>query len=865
MLGMKSFKLLGILILALSQQITSLSAQGVKFYSQLNYYTTEKLVSIHFDFELEEIPFQRIDILDGKEQLLASGSVVDQELELSFPLEKISLGSNRLKIQLKANELIKDTSIVVTKLKPTANEVKINQETGGLIVDDLPFFPFGFYCGRVGDLPEQEVAGGFNLIGPYQGNLPEGLPERKAYMDRCAELGVKVQYGVNGLIGAGHNGSKVEMSQEDRFEILKNEVMEFKDHPALLSWYINDEPAGQGRPSELMEQTYDIIHQLDPYHPISMVFMMPSKAVKYNKGMDIAMTDPYPIPKSVTEVQGYVSDLNTTFQHDKSIWMVPQAFGGQEMWPREPTPKEIRVMTYLGLIEGIQGVQYFIHPGLNLNPQSVAAWSECRNMAAEFQQMTPFILDYSDVKRLTSSNENILVKQFTYKGDQLIVAVNTANMPLHYRIQANISEGKNAELWFENREVKSKDGEISDMIDALSNRVYLIRKDTSVLDDNKGNLIYNGSFERVETPGLSSGHHMYFADDKKGDFGATVFNDSRTSKEGLFSLRMVTPENKAGKKVLFTPVAITKGVTYRFSIWAKAKKQKDMPSFNVGIKALKKNQSFTLTPEWQEYSFLVQSDSSSTNTIIELDLTDKGTAWFDGISLSQEPFISYEINGADNTALVQIETSIPETTIKYAFEGKSGVKNYKKPFKVDKSITINAKVYQKGKLIAESALFIPINKALNKDVLFETELNPSYISNGASSLTDGIMGSTVFKDGKWLGFTATDVSFNIDLGKQTNINSIIPHFLSDANSGVFLPKEIAVEVSDDGINYTEIEEYINHSVSKRGEPYLVPMVIECNKEARFVKLKIKTFGKIPEGYLFKGTDSWLFIDEVLIQ
>ncbi len=97
------------------------------------------------------------------------------------------------------------------------------------------------------------------------------------------------------------------------------------------------------------------------------------------------------------------------------------------------------------------------------------------------------------------------------------------------------------------------------------------------------------------------------------------------------------------------------------------------------------------------------------------------------------------------------------------------------------------------------------------------------------------------------------------------MNSIIPHFLSDANSGIFLPREVSVLISDDGDHYTTVTTYTNKSVSKRGEPYLVSMPIDCYKKARFVKLVIKTFGKIPKGYLFKGTNSWMFMDEVMIK
>jgi hypothetical protein len=42
------------------------------------------------------------------------------------------------------------------------------------------------------------------------------------------------------------------------------------------------------------------------------------------------------------------------------LWLVPQAFGGNDWWPREPTASELRLMTWLGIIEGATGVQYAI-------------------------------------------------------------------------------------------------------------------------------------------------------------------------------------------------------------------------------------------------------------------------------------------------------------------------------------------------------------------------------------------------------------------------------------------------------------------------------------------------------------------------
>ncbi|MEI9959477.1 MAG: hypothetical protein WDM90_24870 [Ferruginibacter sp.] len=166
------------------------------------------------------------------------------------------------------DRILKSDTVSIVRLQPKNNEVKIDLQTGGLVADGLPFFPFGFYCRASAQLADQEITHGFNLIAPYQSNLDNTYNERKTFMDRCAQVGMKVQYSVNSLIGGGHNGAKgLEMTEDEKEALLRKEVIAFRDHPALLSWYINDEPDGQGRPPALLEKAYKIVHELDPYHP----------------------------------------------------------------------------------------------------------------------------------------------------------------------------------------------------------------------------------------------------------------------------------------------------------------------------------------------------------------------------------------------------------------------------------------------------------------------------------------------------------------------------------------------------------------------------------------------------------------------
>ncbi|MDX1741427.1 MAG: hypothetical protein R3178_09050, partial [Rhodothermales bacterium] len=227
------------------------------------------------------------------------------------------------------------------KLEHRPGAVRVDRLTAGLVIDDLPFFPFGFYAGYpVGDLPVQEIYNAMNLAGVYQSNAEETLAGRKAYMDLCAAVGIKVNYSVNGLIGTPHNQTNVVISEEEeerRWDLLRREVEAFKDHPALLAWYMNDEPVGQSRKPELLEKAYRIIKEIDPYHPVSVVFVVPDRAAPFANALDIAMTDPYPIPGDVMAVEAHMQALVEAFRYRKALWLVPQAFGGGEFLQREPT------------------------------------------------------------------------------------------------------------------------------------------------------------------------------------------------------------------------------------------------------------------------------------------------------------------------------------------------------------------------------------------------------------------------------------------------------------------------------------------------------------------------------------------------
>ncbi|MFC2097255.1 hypothetical protein ACFLSI_02860 [Bacteroidota bacterium] len=585
---------------------------------------------------------------------------------VEFPLAELPFGESSLNLIVKDNTLtITGIKVKIIRLEPKLNEVKIDRATGGLIVNNAPFFPFGFYCYSPVQptLAEEEVVKGFNMMSPYQNIQSRSLGERKAYMDRCAELGMKVHYNLLSVAGGGGVGFDQVKNKSDnkKRNLLISEIETFRDHPALLAWYISDEPTGHKISPEELEEDYRLIRELDPYHPVTIVFMAPKRAREYSNTMDIVMADPYPLPHgSVMEVNNVAKRLHKEFVHEKPVWMVPQAFGGSEWWLREPTAKEIRVMTYLSIINKATGIQYFVRHGLSSFPKSTETWSECGVIALEIAELTPHLLSIEMSPLVESHTMGVKVNAWKKDGVITVIAVNTLNKPLDFSAKFFDIEGSSfigaANLIFENRKIPIANGEIKDMIDAHGTRVYQI--DTNTKDDsliNSNNLVHDAGFEN--NPSVGTPAYCYAKN--KGDRGATYFIDSRISFQGNHSLRLTTPKYNEGIKLSFYPLELKKGKSYKISIMAKAGIKPDLKVivkkgffkslfrknekvdnkmyFDLALAEIS-SRKFQLTNEWKEYSFTVRLSSNGNNIIRGgpvLSLISQGTAWFDLLQVIQ--------------------------------------------------------------------------------------------------------------------------------------------------------------------------------------------------------------------------------------
>ena len=555
----------------------------------------------------------------------------------------------------------------LTILAPRQNEVKTDRLTGGLIVDRRIFFPFGFYCYSpvYPTLPEEEAVMGFNMMSPYQKILPETFNERKAYMDRCAQLGMKVHYNLLSVSGGGGVSSKIEgLNDEQKLERLLAEIKAFRDHPALLAWYISDEPTGNKIAPEKLENIYKIVREADPWHPVSIVFMAPFLSSKrYSDALDIVMADPYPVPnRPVTQVGNITGQLRSEFNGKKPVWIVPQAFGGGENWGREPSIQELRTMTYQAIINGARGIQYFVRQGPNSFPKSTAAWSECGKMALEIAEITPWLLSDEEPLPVRTDSKNIQVSSAMHDGQLLILVVNNSSSPQKADIRiASFSATGSVRVLFENRSVLMSSGLISDFIPSYGSQVYLvnIKAQKETIQPYRGNLVMDPGFEDNSSPGVPASCYAW----NEGDRGATFFIDSREHFEGNHSLRLITPQDNKGSRLRFFPVNITIGRTYMISVRARtdqtiynvdknisgnipSTEKEKKPCFELALGDFGKAK-FYPGPEWQQFLAAVKipSDNSlppKANVILRLPCS--GTVWFDMLQVFEATDINRSIN-----------------------------------------------------------------------------------------------------------------------------------------------------------------------------------------------------------------------------
>ncbi len=239
--------------------------------------------------------------------------------------------------------------------------------------------------------------------------------------------------------------------------------------------------------------------------------------------------------------------------------------------------------------------------------------------------------------------------------------------------------------------------------------------------------------------------------------------------------------------------------------------------------------------------------------------------------LEYVPFIEPATNDEGN-ATMALKTVFGDKEIHYTVDGKEVKRNdsiYHNPIVLERPCLLKAACFDVlGKAVCSERYFC-YHKGMGRLKQLNSpagNYRPEYSGGGDNALVDGSLGSDDYTDGHWQGFYGIDADLELDFGKYQKVDALNIGFLVNAHDWILSPNEIEVYTSNDGKNYKPYKSFTlttetpltgNHTFRERFE---LP-----NLPTRYLRIVVKNPGKLPEGLPGSGYDSWIFMDEVMVE
>ena len=259
------------------------------------------------------------------------------------------------------------------------------RDDGVMLRDGRPFFPLGTFGARLtpqnGKDPDrlfsEFASNGFNCVfcpysfregekcyydsGDYKGPWSKDEMERYQAAARRHGVGLWVDPAPHSDYGSAQ-----------RMKEIVDSVRYYRDRPEVLLYAIADDTASHVTP-DVLRNIHNVCHAIDDRR----LTMQPDandyegRYEPYARSTDVFAQEIYPFRNAEHEPAGLsqvIKDCNFAFDglkksgmRDRSIWTIPQAFAGWGLWKKYPSRELVRAQTYLGIIHGCRGVEYYTY------------------------------------------------------------------------------------------------------------------------------------------------------------------------------------------------------------------------------------------------------------------------------------------------------------------------------------------------------------------------------------------------------------------------------------------------------------------------------------------------------------------------
>jgi alpha-N-acetylglucosaminidase len=221
----------------------------------------------------------------------------------------------------------------------------------------------------------------------------------------------------------------------------------------------------------------------------------------------------------------------------------------------------------------------------------------------------------------------------------------------------------------------------------------------------------------------------------------------------------------------------------------------------------------------------------------------------------------------NNQVEITLLTKSNDLAIYYSIDGKAPSDHslkYSKEFIVKPPCVLKAVAYKNGKKFGDEAS-MKFSLSYHANINLVNPPDKRYPGE-ALTLVDGIKGSMLHKDGKWLGYDGEDMTAVLDLKRECNIHSVTINFLENQSSWIFFPAGFEVFISEDGKDFQPAGKNMNNIPKQTDDNATKEISVQIpNKKARFIKVFVKNTAVCPKWHVGAGKKTWMFMDEIIVE
>jgi hypothetical protein len=288
------------------------------------------------------------------------------------------------------------------------------------ILNGKPFFPLGLYVVQhLSDTSQLDeiTNSSFDTLLNY--NINNGTDTQITdYLNQVQARNLKLIFSLVSVKGLMD------------IDTLIHKVNAFKGHPAIISWYMNDERGPEYLPE--LKTVYKKIKELDKNHPVWSVHWNTNWLIQEAHTTDIVGVDPYPIDNNLITLVSQMADAAN--RAGKPLWLVPQIFDWSD-YPgdfraptgRPPTRDEMRAMTYLAVNHGAKGLIYYSYFNIRDDKDYKDRWQQIKEIVGEIDSLRPVFLSIQETNKndIVCNNRNIDFKLMRQGNAYYLLTVNT--------------------------------------------------------------------------------------------------------------------------------------------------------------------------------------------------------------------------------------------------------------------------------------------------------------------------------------------------------------------------------------------------------------------------------------------------------